>query len=87
MPGARSGRGAPQRDEVRRSILERGVRVDVPKLNEVRPITIEVPYLPRAHGSCVFTRGETQALVSATLGTMEDEHKIEALDGSSFATS
>ncbi len=67
--------------EVRRLIVERGHRVDGRKVNEIRPISIEMAYLPRAHGSSVFTRGETQALVSATLGTKSDEQKIEALEG------
>jgi polyribonucleotide nucleotidyltransferase len=70
--------------EVRRMIVERGMRVDGRKVNEIRPITIEVAYLPRAHGSSLFTRGETQALVSATLGTKGDEQKIEALEGESY---
>jgi polyribonucleotide nucleotidyltransferase len=70
--------------EVRRMIVERGIRVDGRKVNEIRPISIEVAYLPRAHGSSLFTRGETQALVSATLGTKADEQKIEALEGESY---
>jgi polyribonucleotide nucleotidyltransferase len=70
--------------EVRRMIVERGLRVDGRKVNEIRPISIEVGYLPRAHGSSLFTRGETQALVSATLGTKADEQKIEALEGESY---
>jgi len=70
--------------EVRRMIVERGIRVDGRKVNEIRPIAIEVAYLPRAHGSALFTRGETQALVSATLGTKADEQKIEALEGESY---
>jgi polyribonucleotide nucleotidyltransferase len=70
--------------EVRRMIVERGIRVDGRKVNEIRPIAIEVGYLPRAHGSALFTRGETQALVSATLGTKSDEQKIEALEGESY---
>jgi polyribonucleotide nucleotidyltransferase len=67
--------------EVRRMIVERGIRVDGRKVSEIRPITIDTSYLPRAHGSSLFTRGETQALVSVTLGTKSDEQKIEALDG------
>ena len=70
--------------EVRRMIVERGIRVDGRKVNEIRPIAIEVGYLPRAHGSALFTRGETQALVSTTLGTKADEQKIEALEGESY---
>jgi len=70
--------------EVRRMIVERGIRVDGRKANEIRPITAEVGYLPRAHGSALFTRGETQALASATLGTKADEQKIESLEGESY---
>jgi len=70
--------------EVRKMIVERGLRVDGRKVDEIRPIAIEVGYLPRAHGSSLFTRGETQALVSATLGTKADEQKIEALEGESY---
>jgi polyribonucleotide nucleotidyltransferase len=70
--------------EVRRMIVERGLRVDGRRVDEIRPIAIEVSYLPRAHGSALFTRGETQALVSTTLGTKADEQKIEALEGESY---
>jgi polyribonucleotide nucleotidyltransferase len=73
-----------EKAEVRRLIVERGVRVDGRKVNEIRPISIEVAYLPRAHGSALFTRGETQALVAATLGTKADEQKIEALEGETY---
>jgi len=75
---------AVEKAEVRRLIVERGVRIDGRKPNEIRPISIDMAYLPRAHGSTVFTRGETQALVSATLGTKSDEQKIEALEGESY---
>jgi polyribonucleotide nucleotidyltransferase len=70
--------------EVRRMIVDRGIRVDGRKVSEIRPITIDTAYLPRAHGSAVFTRGETQALVSATLGTKSDEQKIELLEGETY---
>jgi polyribonucleotide nucleotidyltransferase len=70
--------------EVRRLIVEDGLRVDGRRINEIRPISIETSYLQRAHGSSLFTRGETQALVSATLGTKADEQKIEALEGESY---
>jgi polyribonucleotide nucleotidyltransferase len=66
---------------LRGEILERGARLDGRKFDEIRPISIEVGVLPRAHGSTVFTRGETQALVTATLGTAEDQQKIEMVDG------
>ena len=66
---------------LRRDIIERGKRVDGRPLDKVRPIQSEVGVLPRAHGSALFTRGETQALVVATLGTAEDEQWIDALEG------
>ncbi|HEX2340027.1 MAG TPA: polyribonucleotide nucleotidyltransferase [Vicinamibacterales bacterium] len=66
---------------LRDEILERGQRLDGRRFDEIRPITIEVGVLPRAHGSTVFTRGETQALVTSTLGTAEDQQKIEMVDG------
>ena len=71
-------------DIVRRDILERGVRIDGRRVDQVRPIVCEVGVLSRAHGSALFTRGETQALVVATLGTGEDEQLIDALEGKSF---
>jgi polyribonucleotide nucleotidyltransferase len=70
--------------EVRRLIVERGLRVDGRKVTEIRPMWAEVRYLPRAHGSAIFSRGETQALASVTLGTKNDEQKIEALEGESY---
>jgi polyribonucleotide nucleotidyltransferase len=73
-----------EKEEVRRMILDRGVRIDGRPAWETRPISAEVSYLPRTHGSALFTRGETQALVAATLGTKSDEQKIEALEGGSF---
>jgi len=81
---ARAAFEAIEAAQVRRLIVERGIRVDGRKINEVRPITIEMAYLPRAHGSTIFTRGETQALVSATLGTKSDEQKIETLEGETW---
>ena len=81
---ARAAFEAVEAAQVRRLIVERGIRVDGRKVNEVRPITIEMAYLPRAHGSTIFTRGETQALVSATLGTKSDEQKIETLEGETW---
>ncbi len=72
---------AVEKAEVRRLIVDKNLRVDGRKANEIRPISIEMAYLPRAHGSSVFTRGETQALVSATLGTKSDEQKIESIEG------
>src|SRR5246500_410824 len=66
---------------VRWSILDTGRRIDGRDVQTVRPIVSEVGILPRAHGSALFTRGETQALVIATLGTGEDEQWIDALQG------
>ena len=57
------------------------MRLDGRKFDEIRPIAIETKVLPRVHGSTVFTRGETQALVTATLGTADDQQKIEMVDG------
>jgi polyribonucleotide nucleotidyltransferase len=65
---------------MRRQVLERGERVDGRDLDTIRPITIETGVLPRTHGSAVFTRGQTQALVSVTLGTTEDEQRIDSID-------
>jgi polyribonucleotide nucleotidyltransferase len=66
---------------VRANILDSGRRIDGRDLRTVRPIRCEVGVLPRAHGSALFTRGETQALVVATLGTGEDEQFVDALHG------
>src|SRR5437660_9113208 len=66
---------------VRWSILDTGRRIDGRDVKTVRPIVSEVGILPRAHGSALFTRGETQALVIATLGTGEDEQYVDALPG------
>ncbi|MFL5105903.1 MAG: polyribonucleotide nucleotidyltransferase, partial [Xanthobacteraceae bacterium] len=66
---------------VRWNILDTGNRIDGRDVKTVRPIVSEVGVLPRAHGSALFTRGETQALVVATLGTGEDEQFIDALEG------
>ena len=68
-------------DIVRGNILKTGRRIDGRDGKTVRPITAQVGVLPRAHGSALFTRGETQALVVATLGTGEDEQIIDALEG------
>jgi polyribonucleotide nucleotidyltransferase len=68
-------------DAVRGLIVEQRRRIDGRGLTDVRPITSEVSVLPRTHGSALFTRGETQALVVATLGTSSDEQKIDALGG------
>jgi len=62
----------------RNAILKQGARLDGRKFDQIRPLNIEVGVLPAAHGSCLFTRGETQALVTATLGTAEN---IQTIDG------
>ena len=64
-----------------RTLIREGVRCDGRKRDESRPITCEVGLLPRAHGSALFTRGETQALVVTTMGTVSDEQTVESLRG------
>ena len=68
---------------VREHILKDGERIDGRDTRTVRPISIEAGLLPRAHGSALFTRGETQAIVAATLGTSVDEQRIDSLYGES----
>ena len=68
-------------DIVRNGILDTGKRIDGRDVKTVRPIVSEVGVLPRTHGSALFTRGETQALVVTTLGTGEDEQYVDALEG------
>ena len=70
-------------DVVRNAILDTGMRIDGRDTKTVRPIIAEVGILPRAHGSALFTRGETQALCVATLGTGQDEQIVDALEGES----
>jgi polyribonucleotide nucleotidyltransferase len=70
-----------EKDIVRGDILESQQRIDGRDTKTVRPITVETGILPRAHGSALFTRGETQALVVATLGTGQDEQIVDALAG------
>jgi polyribonucleotide nucleotidyltransferase len=72
------------KEKVRAKILEKGVRPDGRKLDEIRPIWCETSVLPRVHGSAVFTRGQTQALSTATLGTISDVQRLEGLDEESF---
>ncbi|MEK7268206.1 MAG: polyribonucleotide nucleotidyltransferase [Nitrospirota bacterium] len=72
--------------EVRNMILERGVRADGRGPAAIRPVTCEVGVLPRTHGSALFTRGETQSLAVVTLGTTEDEQRIDALEGEYYRT-
>ncbi len=72
--------------EVRDMILEKRVRADGRGPSDIRAITCEVGVLPRTHGSALFTRGETQSLAVVTLGTTEDEQRIDALEGQYFRT-
>jgi polyribonucleotide nucleotidyltransferase len=65
---------------LREQVLETGLRVDGRKPTEVRPISIDSSVLPRAHGSALFTRGQTQALVAATLGTANDVQRMDSID-------
>ena len=70
-----------EKDIVRGAILDSSKRIDGRDLTGIRPIDAEVGVLPRAHGSALFTRGETQAIVTATLGTGQDEQIVDALEG------
>ena len=70
-----------EKDIVRGGILDTGVRIDGRDTKTVRPIVSETTVLPRTHGSSVFTRGETQALVTTTLGTAQDEQIIDSIEG------
>ncbi len=73
-----------EKDLVRRMILDEGIRVDGRRPEEIRHIHCKTGFLPKVHGSALFERGETQALVAVTLGTAEDEQKIDALEGESY---
>ena len=75
-----------EKDVVRNSILDTGLRIDGRDTKTVRKIVAEASVLPRTHGSALFTRGETQALVVTTLGTGEDEQYIDSLDGTHKGT-
>jgi polyribonucleotide nucleotidyltransferase len=76
--------GKLEKSAMREMVLSEKKRADGRGLNEVRPIEIEAGVLPRAHGSALFTRGETQSLCACTLGTQKDEQKIDALEGESY---
>ena len=76
--------GELKKREMRARILDEGVRIDGRSLTDIREITCETGVLPRAHGSALFTRGETQALVVTTLGTKEDEQLVDSLEGVSY---
>ena len=69
-----------EKETMRRQILERGERIDGRGLDDIRPISADVGILPRTHGSALFTRGQTQALCVATLGTIQDEQRIDSID-------
>jgi polyribonucleotide nucleotidyltransferase len=73
-----------RKDTFRRLVIEQERRIDGRGLKDIRPISCEVEVLPRTHGSALFTRGETQALVVTTLGTASDEQKIDALIGEHY---
>jgi len=75
-----------EKEIVRQLIIQEGIRADGRTLTEIRPIDCQVSVLPRTHGSALFTRGETQALAIVTLGTTEDEQRMDALEGESSKT-
>ena len=79
--GAGGALKALESDVVRRDIIDTGMRIDGRDTKTVRPIDCQISVLPRSHGSSLFTRGETQGLVVATLGTGQDEQIIDALEG------
>ncbi len=76
---------AIEADIVRGAILKEGKRIDGRSTTQIRPIEAMVHFLPRAHGSALFTRGETQAIVTTTLGTKESEQMIDGLEGLSYS--
>lgn len=76
--------GDIEKEKMRRNVLENAKRLDGRALTDVRPITCEIGLLPRAHGSALFTRGQTQSLATSTLGTKIDEQKVEGLEGGSW---
>ncbi len=71
---------------MRAQVLEKGERVDGRDCDTIRPISIDAGLLPRAHGSALFQRGETQALVAVTLGTQDDEQRIDSIDTAAEST-
>jgi len=73
-----------KKENMRQLVIQDRLRIDGRGLKDIRPITCEIQVLPRTHGSGIFTRGETQALVVTTLGTGSDEQKIDALIGEQF---
>ncbi|MCP4572463.1 MAG: polyribonucleotide nucleotidyltransferase [bacterium] len=83
-PEAKAAVGKLEKKYLREMILSEGVRSDGRDLTTVRPITIEQGVLPRAHGSCLFTRGETQSLGTVTLGSKQAEQRIEPLNAEQY---
>jgi polyribonucleotide nucleotidyltransferase len=73
-----------EKTEVRKYILEKKIRIDGRKYEDIRPISCEVGLLPRTHGSGLFTRGQTQSLSVTTLGTSQDEQRLDTLEGEKF---
>ena len=73
-----------EKDAIRKAVLDKKIRLDGRKLNEIRPIWSEIDYLPNAHGSAIFTRGETQSLTSVTLGTKLDEQMVDGAMNSGY---
>ncbi|MDY0190411.1 MAG: polyribonucleotide nucleotidyltransferase [Desulfuromonas sp.] len=76
--------GSIEKSVVRKMVTTQRIRIDGRDMTTVRPITCEVGLLPRAHGSALFTRGETQAMVTATLGTASDEQRMDNIQGMEF---
>lgn len=76
--------GSVEKRVVRQMVARDRIRIDGRKMDEIRPISCEIGLLPRAHGSALFTRGETQALVTATLGTGTDEQRMDNIQGMEF---
>ena len=70
--------------DMRRMVLDEKRRIDGRAIDEIRPITIDIGVLPRAHGSAIFTRGQTQALCITTLGSKMDTRMVDDLEGKSF---
>lgn len=84
VPAINDAFGETEKRLMREKVIESKKRIDDRDPDEIRPIYIEVGLLPRAHGSCLFTRGETQAIVSTTLGTSRDEQRLDELTGEEF---
>ncbi|GMU91130.1 MAG: polyribonucleotide nucleotidyltransferase [Candidatus Hydrogenedentota bacterium] len=76
--------GAIEKKLMREQVIREGIRLDGRDCTTIRPISIEIGILPRVHGSALFTRGETQAIVTTTLGTSRDEQRLDELTGEEF---